>query len=354
MARLLLVGHDRGAAAMLLPVIEHTMERGHAVSMLAGGPAASLWRSIGDVRQAACEEKDSLSAELARVEPDLVVTGTGHYSDLERMTWLAAQERGVPTLAAIDAWVNFPERFICTGDARYVQPDALCVIDERCRERLAADERCRARIHVTGHPHLEAVVDRLRPGCATRAANPIPLVAFFSNPVGGSHANDSPPVYDQFSVVDDLLSGLAECGPVRLEIQLHPREDPARWATWIAATKAAPTVDVRLSERSTSQLMVAADGVVGITSMALVEAALLGKPLMSLQPGRDRARNPAVDDLPGITLVTDPRRVASAVRAFVADMARPRPPVPELVGCIDRACERFMAAIEAELGGPEG
>ena len=132
MTRVLFIGHDQGAAAMLLPVIRDMVADGEAIALAAAGPAAALWdRLPAPVLSPDGDGEDWWGGYLDRLRPELVVTGTGHYSDFERNCWRAARNIGIRTVAVIDAWVNFAERFERTAD----------LFKRRVRGRRAVDRR---------------------------------------------------------------------------------------------------------------------------------------------------------------------------------------------------------------------
>ena len=68
----------------------------------------------------------------------------------------------------------------------------------------------------------------------------------------------------------------------------HPREDTGAWEQVVHGR-------AQLSSASAADLLTACDGVIGMTTMVLIEAHLLGLPVLSLQPGRTSNANPLVD-----------------------------------------------------------
>ena len=364
MAHLLFAAHDSGGANMLLPVMPLARERGHRTSALAAGPAAAVWRDAGeevaDVGGGLPSPKRSsgfaqageaaMRDTLDRLAPGLVVTGTG-YADFERILWRLARERGTRSLGAIDTWTNLRRRFLCL-DGTEVQPDAIGVVDEPMRDRILGEGWCRVPLHVTGQPHLEAVVRRLGGRRAQRKPTDTPLLVFFSESLRRDYGGEGPG-FDQFSVADALVPALAGLGPLTLVIQPHPRDDRREWEGWVRGRRPPEGVALKLGAEDTESLLIACDGAIGMTTMVLVEAALLGVPVLSLQPGRTWVLNPGLDALDGLRVVTGDKDFAPALADFVRALGRPAPADPGCSPLLADAAGRFLAAVEAELRAPE-
>lgn len=303
---------------MLAPVIADARERGRAVRALVHGTAREMWSALPvpcDVAES--EDVSSLKNYFAQRKPGFVLTGTSHYSDLERNAWVAARQLGIASACAIDTWVNFPERFV-HSDGTFVQPDHICVIDEASRAMLCADGRVTATTHVCGQPHLEWLVTSLAGACAAKPSNGTLNVVFFSNPTAyGAPAGE--PRFDQFRAADLLSNALAARENVKLLIKPHPREELSGWEQWIARREGGELGRVALSELSSDELLVAGDAICGITSMTLMEAALLGRPVLALRLGGLRGHNPVMEQLKGVRVAVSEAQVPTCVGALLDD-----------------------------------
>jgi hypothetical protein len=350
MAHLLFAAHDSGGANMLLPVMPLARERGHRTSALAAGPAAAVWRDAGEEEVDVGGGDAAMRDTLDRLAPGLVVTGTG-YADFERTLWRLARDRGTRSLAAIDGWTSLRKRFLCL-DGTEVQPDAICVVDERMRDQILGEGWCRVPLHVTGQPHLEAVVRRLGGRRAGRNRGKAPLLVFFSESLRRDYGGEGAG-YDQFTVADALVPALAGLGPLTLVIQPHPRDDRGEWEAWVRGRRVPDGVALTLGAEDTESLLVACDGAIGMTTMVLMEAALLGVPVLSLQPGRTRVLNPGLEAVSGLRVVTGDTDIAPAMADFVRALGRPAPADPACLPLLADAGRRFLAAVEAELRAPQ-
>jgi len=347
MASLLCMAHDPGGANMLTPAVEKLRARGMDIRFLAAGPALDLWADLG--AEPAADNPSGLREQIDACAPDLLVTGTSDRADLEREAWEIAAHYGVSAVAVIDAWMNFRQRFQRLRDGREIQPGAVCVPDIWCRQRIMSGEWWRGRVHVTGSPHLQALTARLAPQRANHRPNCPPLLAFFSEHIREACTAENHPGYDQFEVAGRLLDSLAGAGPLTLALQPHPLEQVETWERWLRGRELPADIKLELKQRSTERLLLEADGVIGMTTMVLVEAALLGVPTLSLQPDRRLVANPGVDWLAGMHLVTSGREFEQAVRTFLSDLDGTAAEAKVIAEIIDEADARLAAAISNEL-----
>lgn len=65
--------------------------------------------------------------EEALADAQVLISGTGWASDLEHRARRLARQRGIPSVAVLDHWLNYRERFQREGDEQL--PDALWVAD---------------------------------------------------------------------------------------------------------------------------------------------------------------------------------------------------------------------------------
>lgn len=314
MSGLLFVAHDLGGARVLVPVIEHYRAARGRVAVFARGPAREVLKDEGYGTGAEIGKQDSedIAEVFASVQPDAVVTGTSERATLERDAWETARARNIRSIALLDASINLDKRF---GKSR---PDAIGVVDEAARLELEELTGGSTRIEVVGQPHLEwiaALVGRdSKPGVPGRR------FVYFSEPIVEAPGNRHPVGYDQFSVAERVLASLDGCESLQLQIKPHPNEAPQRWHDWRARVDLPEGLSLEITTCDAFSLMRSADGVLGLGSMALLEAVLVGLPVLALQPGRTYCPNPRLDSDPAITLVTDPEAVADSIRAFITEV----------------------------------
>ncbi|MEK7246397.1 MAG: hypothetical protein AAB223_10310, partial [Pseudomonadota bacterium] len=242
----------------------------------------------------------------------------------------------------LDSWSNLEFRFTpAEGSAE--QPDALGVIDDDTRAQIAAKGWCRARIFVVGQPHLAARTERLRRRRRRRPSGSAKRIVFFSEPIIVDYGPTARG-FTQFEVATLAAQALAGSPGIVMDVKPHPREADADWRDWLARTP-----NARLAAEDTETLLAAADGVLGITTIVLIEATLAGIPALSLQPERPEILNPALEEM--VQVVARRGEAIAAVRAWLEGLDRPVRPSPRGGELLDGA-ERLVAAAEEILCGP--
>jgi hypothetical protein len=349
MARILFAAHDPGGANMLVPVTGLARSRGHDAFFLAKGPAFDIWEKTGEKIVSPDLDAGVLEREVSRVAPDVLVTGTG-FSDLEPTLWRVAKNMGVPSLAAIDTWVNLRQRF-SMADGTEIQPEIISVVDQEMKEAIENEGWSTARLKIVGQPHLEARVGQITDSRKGRSANEPPVLVFFSEP----RRQDDERVgketgFDQFSVAKALLEAVEKVSSsLRIIIKPHPRDNEGEWQSWLLGRSKMPGVSLALAEDETDRLLAICDGVIGMTTMVLFEAALSEIPALSLQLERKCTLNPRLDALGGIKCVTASGDMKGAVASFVRTLERPRKADASYQAILGGAAVRLMVAIEEEI-----
>ena len=120
-----------------------------------------------------------------------------------------------------------------------------------------------------------------------------------------------------------LTAALGSLGrPVDVTVRPHPREPAGRYAAVVTALAGISQVTAQEDAHGDRfDAVRRADVVAGMTSMLLREAALIGRPVVSLQPGR-RGPTDVIDGDPSIRVVSD---VAAAAVALVEEGASQAP-----------------------------
>lgn len=326
---------------MLAPVVPLAVKAGHEVFLFAAGPAIAAWRGL---EAKACDGIESLPSVVGEIGPDLIITGTSRTSEMERNLWRIGSGRGVPTVAAIDSWVNFHLRFIDASGAE-IFPDAICVIDEWCRRRIETDGWCRAaRIHVVGHPYLQERLSRMTAVRDGRTSAGTPRVTFFSEPIREVMGL----AYDQFRIAGEMVSALSGIGPIRFTVKPHPTEKAETWGQWRERLDKAEHVEIEVAgEDDAEALLAEADVVAGIHSIALIEASFLGIPVVTMQPDGLAGGNPRLGTLPGVTVASNQEELGRALKSALTD-GGVKPVAGIIYEVVNDAGARLLSAIKKE------
>lgn len=240
-------------------------------------------------------DPDSISADVesawrAAPRPWALVTGTSMGTRLETSVWALAAADGVPALAWLDQWTNLGVRF------RYGRPEWVGAIDQAQRDELIALGFPSDRVLVVGQPYLfplsanrqtETDADR-------RTGDPFKLL-YVSEPFSrdyrcGYQDSIGFDELDVFSVVYQGALTAVENDPthrVELTVKLHPYEQSKSYEQVLGALDPPSGLALRVvgGERSGRDAAAGANLVVGVSSVLLLEAMMLDRPVLSLKPG---------------------------------------------------------------------
>lgn len=300
--RVLFAAHDPGGANVIYSLIASAVSEQIEPTVWAAGPArhilpmAEPWEMPGDEHQ--------VTKLLIAAKPDIVVTGTSMHSTFEQRCWLAAKTLGIPSIAVIDAWAHYQERFNYSQGVS-VFPTNIFVIDQPCKEGIEAICPGETQVHIIGHPFLEqrmAEYKLTEKDChPKRTFGDMQTIIFFSEPLQGDFGRENPYSEDQYDIANRLV---VAAGKLRHQVLIkpHPREHIEDWLKWLELQK--PGVGyVSITNDDAKRLLQKGGIVVGMATMVLVEAVLSGLKAISVQPGITYVPNPLIDRL--TTVLTD-------------------------------------------------
>jgi hypothetical protein len=303
-ATVVAVAGDPGGANALGPVIELLRAQQRPVAALAYREARGVWAKRGLAFEELSETTGVAAAErrLLELRTERLLTATSFNGfDLEKLFIAASRTCGIPSLSVLDFWAGYRDRFSNSdGELAYL-PDAIAVMDEYCRQEMIQEGFDGRHLHVTGQPAFDELEDHRQHNVpATRAAvrrrlevEPASrLLVFLSQPLaqlfGADVSSSRYRGYTEHTVLASLIEALGHIAarrqaPMVLLIRPHPRE---RIEDLQMHKARATGVRILLDGGGDGRSLVrAADLVVGMTTVLLVEACLLGCVVVSLQPG---------------------------------------------------------------------
>ena len=290
---------DPGGANALAPVLEALSLSGRPLRILAYRQALMLWRERGLSTQEVRERAPDSTLTAALSGAGLLLTATSvNGIDLERRAMALAKTLAVPTLALLDFWSNYSLRF-ARENGTLMLPDAIAVMDARAVSEMSAEGFPVDRIRITGQPAFDDLSSRragfdhtrrqeLRSTFGLDAEDR--LVLYVSQPLAELHGSaDNAKLHLGFNedevlaLCQDRLEHLAQRHSHRivLAIRPHPREAHDKFLAYQAGSFRA--VIWECPDRIDATL--AADLVLGMNSVLLLEAVFLGLCVVSIQPG---------------------------------------------------------------------
>lgn len=262
-----MVFHDAGSTNIALGWLTE-VPRGR-IRPLMRGPAAGLWSlhfpeistfsSLGDVFEGA----------------SAVISGTGWASDLEHSARVQAGREGILSLAVLDHWTHYPERFVRDGSSAL--PDEFWVTDVHA---LAEARRCfpDASIRMCTNPYLAHQVQRV-----TDAGDGDPMeVLYLLEPARSDWGREEP---GEFQALDYFAANMHVLGiphSARLRLRPHPSDPPGKYHCWMERN---PQVSPQLDDSPTlGDAIGRAHWVAGCESYAMIVALLAGRAVSSSLP----------------------------------------------------------------------
>ena len=310
---ILLFVEDPGGANMAIDLPQVIMDQGHRMALMASGHAIRYLEDRGVTCQSIPDGMDA-NALLDKFESDIVVTATSENPDSFGLTLVdAANHRGIPSVGLIDMSCNAGLRFRGRSDSALAHaPDHLIVPDATTRNAFLALGFPSERLAVLGHPQYDRVWRRrmkLETGPPrTPQAHPRWVFVAEGYDLLNRSASFCMPEYTLHGrgdtdwrtgiVLEEVLDAAGRYSPrPEIVVRLHPknsRKDFTRWTAEISLDDACDPFPGLWN----------ADIVLGMTSMLLVEAAILGRPVLAVLPrAEERAwLGPlANDNIPSVT-----------------------------------------------------
>jgi hypothetical protein len=299
---------DPGAVNCVVPICQSLAADGREPRLFAAGHALPLLRARG-MTVTPVDSLDIVCAELEAECLDWLLVGTSENLDSVAFALTAAaDEVQVPSVAIIDSAANAANRFRGRSHQALTHaPQWLMVPDQWTADEFVALGYPMDRIGVVGHPHYdhlsqvgrqraeigrEAIRRRVLPPEAwnrqvvvfaselSTGLDPAQYLrsAQYTLTGNGHSVGRTEIVIEEFLVGIEALTAARGSGRPYLLLRYHPKQaagDLSEHAWRFDGTSIGGDV---------LDLLLAADLVVGMTSMLLLEAHLLGTPVVSILP----------------------------------------------------------------------
>ncbi len=295
---MLIYVEDPGAANYVAGLPVAFASQGITTRLLADGPATDYLQQRGILSQSVFPFSFFLSPFSC------VLIGTSENPDSFGLELtMRCRQSGACSVGVIDAFANAAYRFRGrTDDPLAYAPDWLLVPDAWTRDAYTTLGYPANRIVICGHPHYDAARrektrlagigrETLRREILPDAARERPVIVFVAEVSTGLDAAQFQRSLEYTLhgrghthkrteiVIEEFLDAIAQMQPrPYLVLRLHPKNTRAEFARYLSA------FDVISEGTPPLRLIYAADAVVGMTSMLLLEAALLARPTLAIVP----------------------------------------------------------------------
>jgi len=265
--RTAIVCHDAGAANVVVATLLETGRKDWRAYMQ--GPAKKIWES------AFPEVILYDSIEQAIEGSELLISGTGWASDVEDEARRIAQRKIVKSIAVIDHWVNYAERFVRNGEQ--VLPDEIWVTDEYALE-LALDAFPGKFVLQVPNYYLEKQLRDI--ALLDKPTNP--KLLYILEPIRSKWGRNIP---GEFQALDYFISKFPQLGiPEETVICLrpHPSDLEGKYNDWI---KLHSNMNIKVDDSiSITESLGRAAWVAGCESFVLVLALMAGRTVYCTLP----------------------------------------------------------------------
>lgn len=317
----LLFSRDPGGANTIIPLYQPLIDKGYNVKLF--GKDSAL-KKYADFKLPAINIEDSVSGTDIRAietfikaeKPDFIITGTSGDDFTERYIWKSADSSGIPSFAILDQWLNYGVRFSRYSVAHLAKyeedknhpflPTKILVMDDYAKKEIVADGIDESRVLVTGHPYFEMLLkyrdsktqnNGLEFKKQTGIVSTDFVITFASEPISEVYKepDDAPHYwgYTERTILRSILSALQKITDtysrnVTFIVRPHPKEKEDGCSDIFEMYRSS-RLNIQIDKKANAwDLMVNADLVCGLSSMFLIEAAILGRPVMSVQIGLKR------------------------------------------------------------------
>lgn len=292
---------DPGAANYIASLPAALENRSLRTCLLAEGPACSHLLRLG-IKPEMLHRSATARELLSKFKPRLIIVGTSANPDTFGFDLITeAHDLGIITIGAVDAFGNADYRFRGrTGNALSHAPEMLIVPDQWTKDAYLSLGYPSEHIAICGHPHYDYLLDAterlgqvdrqtLRSAMFPFNHEDAPVVIFGAEPLIGLNSEKYSRTADYTLtgrgmrmnrteiVLEEFLDAVAQLSSQPyLVLRMHPKNTKEDLAAFIGDFH-------QVSDKGASlELLFAADLVVGMTSMLLQEAVIMGRPALSI------------------------------------------------------------------------
>tara|TARA_B100000315_G_C14508969_1_gene556032 strand:- start:145 stop:1278 length:1134 start_codon:yes stop_codon:yes gene_type:complete len=340
--KILVVAGALGSSKALIPVIYELIDRNIKVKIIASGLAFQILNELfsDKLTETADDISDNQALKLiSDYKPHLVICGAGGNNKIEPIFRINAKFLNVFCFALVDNWCHPARRFFevdASGEISNSIPDLIGLSnDSSYNEIIMNKEFDPEKIIVVGMPHVEETVKAVQL-YTKREINklfmnyninrPVITFIFFSAPVEREIWDEIKQLseigYSEVSILEHIIHAL-ECLCQELEtscqiiIKPHPSSSGAPFTDILDSKDSSEYISMQMVENAAvHELIILADGVLGMTSTSLFEAAMCKIPTFSVQIGLDLDRADTFNNIDGILSIYDYNSLYNELRSI--------------------------------------
>lgn len=294
--KIMFFANDPGGANAIFPLIE-SLKKNNEVFVFAKLAALQILK---------CPEYNN---QLSSIMPDLIITGTSAKNSDERYLWKEAKDLGIKSIAILDYWGNYGIRFSKYSSLEIEKfnnvceclPDYIIVMDEFAKSEAIKEGIPEEIILPLGNPHFENMLNQsktLKDVRSKFASKDEFLITYASQPFIEDCGKG-----EELNVLEDLIALTDK----KIIVKIHPKEDFSKFDKYksrVQLDKLTPILEV----------FKASDLVISINSMALFEAMIIQKPVISYQKNEHDKNKFILTKLGQLPFINNKKDFASELR----------------------------------------
>lgn len=280
MRKIALFAHDAGGAEILLELLKVSLHVGEFRIFCLGDSPCYILIKAKNLEQYWCEiapNKEDIEAKLSLFKPEIVLYGTGWQNHLEYHFLNYAKAHKLLSLAFLDHWTNYAERFGYPEKNWENNLPSFIVAHDKASEEKAKE---------LGLPNVVAIKNYalLAQLKAFKETTQNDTLLFLSEPTAkvakASFGDAYGWGFTEKEVFENILTCKALFGCEKIVIRLHPSDS--------RETYEAIDNTVTFSKATLLEDIAQAKIIIGIDTVALYTAYLLGKKVISYIPSDKR------------------------------------------------------------------
>lgn len=269
------VCHDAGAANLIFAWLRSWHDSGVLLdcqfNFFLQGPAEKLWLN-NPVPLPILTLNTSIETAMNRCKT--VLTGTGWGSGIEHQARRLALQMQVPSIAVIDHWVNYPERFVQDGIS--ILPSEIWVSDENAFD-LAKGYFLNTPIVQLPNLYLQHLVMKI-----PKVSENCRKLLYVLEPVRDEWGKSTPGELQALDFFLNRWPDKVDLESISILLRPHPSESSDKYNDWLTQHQ---HLNIEIDScRDLNESIASAKWVVGVESYALVVAEAAGRLVYSSKP----------------------------------------------------------------------
>ena len=316
---------DISTAGAMIPVLELLRSKGHEVITLAEPASRGFAAFSGGGFEPVPFEPfpnydDAMKALLEKQKPEVIIVGIASGDQgTEKSVLKIGPKLGIPVVALVDTWPNdwlywYVDRNDRGEVALYNRARAICVPDDLAIETMIKYGFDKAKLFATGNPEWDLLAkfrserDKYRKEMRGKwgIGEDKFVMLFATTSKLDDPDQDKPGAVGWFGtsekdIIRECLRAIQHNSSVHLVIRQKPGWSTETITKLMTEIPCGAVLDTEPYERGWPSVL-AVDVVVGLATLVLQNAAILGVPAISYQPGRDPKEDSFSPNKIGITV----------------------------------------------------